>query len=145
MPTHSVSKYLSYNLLKTFAITCVLNFIAFQISNKGYRTFEQKQGDALDVFFSVFWTIVLVISAFTVYFNLTKRVRDAPLLCFLSFFFMPVFVSIVTFCIADQDSQWILFFINTSIFLLVHAFFYIQFLALLKKDTISENNKIAYK
>jgi cobalamin synthase len=122
------SRYLSLSLLKTFGISSLLTLVVYQIINAKYsHTFEQKQGDFIESMAGIFWILVLTISALTVYLNLINRIRAIPIFSFLSFFFMPLFVSILVWSFGDRNGQWISFYVSTFIFLFTLTFFYIRF------------------
>lgn len=124
----NISKVLSVILLKTFLVSCVLTFIAGQIVNSEHsQSLESKQGDFIEALAGIFLTLVLTISTLTVYFNLIERVRNKPILSFLSFFFLPTFVTLVFWSTGDKDSEWLTFYVNTIIFMLTLCFFYISF------------------
>ena len=123
------SRYLSLILLKTFSISSLLTFIACQLINAKYNyTLEQKQGNFIDTLGSIFWMLILTISALTVYLNLVDRIKNSVLLCFLSFFFMPFLISILASSFGDNGSESLSFYVSTIIFLSTLAFFYIKFL-----------------
>jgi hypothetical protein len=123
------TRYLSFSLLKTFGISSLLTFIACQLINAKYNyTFEQKQGNFIDTLGSIFWMFILTISTLTVYLNLFDRIQNSILLCFLSFFFMPLLISILASSFGDNGSESLSFYVSTIIFLSTLAFFYIKFL-----------------
>ena len=133
--TKNISKVLSVILLKTFFISSLLTFLAYQIINSGHnQSLESKQGDFIEAIAGVFWTLVLTICSLTVYFNLIERIRNKPILCFLSFFFLPVLVTFIFWSSGDRNSEWLAFYVNTIIFILTLCFFYISFV---RQKTVS--------
>ncbi|HNJ27640.1 MAG TPA: hypothetical protein PLQ40_01725 [Ferruginibacter sp.] len=133
--TKNISKVLSGILLKTFFISSLLTFLAYQIINSGHnQSLESKQGDFIEAIAGVFWTLVLTICSLTVYFNLIERIRNKPILCFLSFFFLPVLVTFIFWSSGDRNSEWLAFYVNTIIFILTLCFFYISFV---RQKTVS--------
>ena len=133
--TKNISKVLSGILLKTFFISSLLTFLAYQIIDSGHnQSLESKQGDFIEAIAGVFWTLVLTICSLTVYFNLIERIRNKPILCFLSFFFLPVLVTFIFWSSGDRNSEWLAFYVNTIIFILTLCFFYISFV---RQKTVS--------
>ena len=127
--TPNITKVLSGILLKTFLISSLLTFFAYQIINARHsQSLESKQGDFIDAIAGVFWTLVLTICTLTIYFNLIDRVRDRPMLCFLSFFFLPLLVTFIFWSTGDKNSHWLTSYVNTLIFILTLSFFFILFI-----------------
>ena len=128
--TPNISKVLSGILLKTFLISSVLTFLAYQIINSRHsQSLESKQGNFIEAIAGFFWTLVL-----TIYFNLFNRVRNRPILCFLSFFFLPILVTFIFWSTGDRNSDWLTFYVNTGIFILTLLFFFILFV---RQKTVS--------
>ena len=126
--TPNISKVLSGILLKTFLISSVLTFIAYQIINSRHsQSLESKQGDFIEAIAGVFWISILTICTLTVYFNIFDRVRNRPILCFLSFFFLPTLVTFIFWSTGDRNSNWLTYYVNTGIFILTLLFFFILF------------------
>lgn len=126
--TPNISKVLSGILLKTFLISSVLTFLSYQIINSRHsQSLESKQSDFIDAIAGVFWTSILTICTLTIYFNVFDRVRNRPILCFLSFFFLPTLVTFIFWSTGDRNSNWLTFYVNTGIFLLTLLFFFILF------------------
>jgi len=133
--TPNISKVLSGILLKTFLISSVLTFLAYQIINSRHsQSLESKQGNFIEAIAGVFWTLVLTICTLTIYFNLFSRVRNRPILCFLSFFFLPILVTFIFWSTGDRNSDWLTFYVNTGIFILTLLFFFILFV---RQKTVS--------
>ena len=126
--TPNISKVLSGILLKTFLISSVLTFLSYQIINSRHsQSLESKQSDLIDAIAGVFWTSILTICTLTIYFNVFDRVRNRPIFCFLSFFFLPTLVTFMFWSTGDRNSNWLTFYVNTGIFLLTLLFFFILF------------------
>lgn len=123
-----ISRYLFLSLLKTFVICSVLTLVGYQIINAKYNyTLEQKQGNFIEAIAGVFWTLVLTLSTITVYLNLIKPIRRTPILCFLSFFLLPLLITIFFWYLGDHNGEWLSFYVNTFLFFCTLAFFYIKF------------------
>lgn len=126
--TPNISKVLPGILLKTFLISSVLTFLSYQIINSRHsQSLESKQSDFIDAIAGVFWTSILTICTLTIYFNVFDKVRNRPILCFLSFFFLPTLVTFIFWSTGDRNSNWLTFYVNTGIFLLTLLFFFILF------------------
>ena len=126
--TPNISKVLSGILLKTFLISSLLTFLAYQIINSRHsQSLESKQGGFIEALAGIFWTLVLTICTLTVYFNLIEKVRNRPIFSFLSFFFLPILVSFIFWAAGDRNSEWLTFYVNTIIFISTLCFFYILF------------------
>ena len=137
--TPNISKVLSGILLKTFLISSLLTFLAYQIINsRDSQSLESKQGDFIEAIAGVFWTLVLTICSLTIYFNLIDPVRNRPILCFLSFFFLPTLVTFIFWSTGDRNSDWLTFYVNTGIFILTLSFFFILFV---RQKAISSTNE----
>ena len=127
--TRNTSKALSSILFKTFLLSSLFTFIAYQIINSSHnQNFESKQGDFIEAMAGIFWILVLTICSLTIYLNLIDRVKNSPILCFLSFFFLPTIVTFIFRLSGDNSSDWFTFYINTSIFLLTLLFFFLHFI-----------------
>jgi hypothetical protein len=92
------------------------------------QSMEGKQGDFIERIALLFWTLVLTLSALTIYFNRIKLVREHGVLRFLSFFLLPVFLPALFWLSSEGKTGWSTFFAASIIFLLTHAFFYVMFL-----------------
>ena len=128
----AISKYLRRNLLTTCLISTALTFVICQIFNSDVITLEKTQGDAIEATVLIVWTIVLTITAATVFFNRIKAVRDNIVLCTLSFFLLPLLSTFLCWFSNRQGTGWTLFFISTAIFFLTHFIFYIKFVRRMK-------------
>lgn len=123
-----ISRFLSISLLKTFLLTIILTIVSILILyNPKYRTFEQKQGDAIEYAACIMWIFFLVICALTVYFNNIRIVRENIFLRLNSFFLLPIAFALSVRFSGNKDAQWDSFFISTVIFILIHLFFYYRF------------------
>jgi cytochrome bd-type quinol oxidase subunit 2 len=136
----NISKVLSGILLKTFFLSSLLTVLAYQIIySRQYQSFESKQGNFIETIGGVFWTLVLTICSLTIFLNLNEKVRNRPILCILSFFFLPTLVTFIIWTIGDRNSEWLTFFINTFIYFLTLSFFYIFFVR--QKSSSSTSSK----
>lgn len=127
--TKSLSKFLSLNLLNTFLISGLFTIIGCQIlQSNNTRSLEGNQGDFLETIGAVFWTLLLTISALTIYLNLIKEVRKTTVLSFLAFFFLPIVLTFIVWFLDSVTTGWETFFVSTIIFLVTHTYFYITFL-----------------
>ena len=132
--TTTITRLLSLNLLRTLFFSGILTFISCQIiQSRHTQSFEGKQGDFIETIALIIWTLLLAISALTIYLNLFKTVRTRFTLSFLSFFFTPLLLTFLVWFSNQESTEWITFFLSTLLFFVTHAFFYIRFIQLNKK------------
>ncbi len=124
-----ITKRLSKYLLLTFFVSSFLTFFAIQIyCSKEAGSLEGNQGIFIMVLAGIFWTLILTISALTVFFNVNDRIRHNKLYSVLTFFFIPVLLAIIVCISSDFKEMWQSFFIMTVPFFVTHFYFYYKFI-----------------
>jgi len=128
MKKKQIAKRLRKNLLLTFLVGSCLTFISILVFySKEIGSLEGNSGITIFILAGIFWTLVLTLSSITVFFNLNDQVRHSKLLCFLTFFFLPLAVATIVFILNDFEDMWQPFLIMTLSFLSVDTYFYIKF------------------
>jgi hypothetical protein len=123
-------RYFSFLLLKTFAISSTLSIVISKIiSSRHGSSFEQKQGDFIESMSLIVWLFVLTLSSIPIYLNQIVKIRSSVTTITLSFFLLPLCVSLLVFDTGNRNSEWLSFFISTAIFIIVLLFFFVKFLA----------------
>jgi len=89
---------------------------------------EGRQADFIQAIAGIFWILVLTISSLPIYFNLKSIVRQKRILSFISFFFLPILVTIIFWLTGDKDAEWLSFYIATSYFLSAQFISYLLFI-----------------
>jgi len=129
MTTKSLFKILSNHLVLTFFTSSLCTFITYSIlSSRDKSSLEGRQADFIQAIAGIFWILVLTISSLPIYFNLKSIVRQKRILSFISFFFLPILVTIIFWLTGDKDAEWLSFYIATSYFLSVQFISYLLFI-----------------
>jgi len=129
MTTKSLFKILSNHLVLTFFTSSLCTFITYSIlSSRDKSGLEGRQADFIQAIAGIFWILVLTISSLPIYFNLKSIVRQKRILSFISFFFLPILVTIIFWLTGDKDAEWLSFYIATSYFLSVQFISYLLFI-----------------
>lgn len=126
-------KILSANLAFTFIASSLVTLITYRIlSSRDTSSLEGKQADFIEAIAGIFWILVLTVSSATVYLNLRDRVRRKIILSFISFFLLPILLTILFRTLGHKDTEWLSFYIATSYYLIGHSISYLMFVRLNK-------------
>lgn len=93
----NLAKTLSLNLLKMFLLTAITAVVALRVlyANSIGSGLEAQQGITILITAMVIWLLLLSRSALTMLLNLSAAIRDRFLPSLLSFFLLPVVISLM--------------------------------------------------
>lgn len=125
-----MTRYLTLILIKLFLISLIISYICFFFI---LRTMSaSNQANVSSVIFGVSFIIlfILTIGTTTIYLNLLEKIRANKYYCILSFFLLPVILSVqFLFYFGDMELDTLLLYSSLFVpFLLGLTYFYFDFL-----------------
>jgi hypothetical protein len=132
MKNANIANQLGKNLFLTFIISSFLSFLAIEIMySKETSSLEGNAGVAILIISSVFWLLMLTISSLTIFLNLSNNVRKNGLYISLSFFVLPLLLTLVAalyFIKNDFKGELNAFIVATILYFLTLEYFFIKFI-----------------
>lgn len=125
-----MTRYLTLILLKLFVISLISSYVCFFFI---LRTMSAgNQANVSNVIFGLSFIIlfILTVGATTIYLNLLEKIRANKYYCILSFFVLPVILSVqFLFYFGDLELSTLLLYSSLFVpFLLALTYFYFDFL-----------------
>jgi len=133
-----MKKLIIRRLLKSLLLTFVISFVLTTISilifyNKQMGSLEGNSGITLFVIGGFLLSLTMTILSTTVFLNIYDTIRNDKLCCFLTFFLLPILLTLII-CLSNKDFDMLpLYLILTIPFFLTQFYFYKQFKKSLQK------------
>ena len=136
-----IIRQLLKNLLLTFVVSFVLTTISILLFyNKQMGSLEGNSGVTLFIIGGFVLSLTMTILSTTVFLNIYERFRSDKLRCFLTFFLLPILLTLII-CVSNKEFDMLpLYLILTMPFLLTQSYFYRKFRKNLTKETLEEKH-----
>ena len=115
-------KEIALHISKTFLVSTSIIVVAFIVnSSKNPQSLEIKQALFLEHIACFFLIILLTISSFPSFLGQHQMVKKNAFLHFLSFFLLPIILTMILFISNSQSSEQLSFFLTIGVFFLIHS------------------------
>jgi hypothetical protein len=140
-----IKKLIIRQLLKNLLLTFVISFVLTTISillfyNKQMGSLEGNSGVTLFIIGGFLLSLTMTILSTTVFLNIYDAFRNDKLRCFLTFFLLPILLTLIIY-LSNKDFDMLpLYLILTMPFLLTQSYFYRQFIKTLTRLNLEEKH-----
>lgn len=128
MTKRDLKKTLARNLLLTFLISTLLTmFLLEMVYHPNTSETEGRTAMLIMVIGSVFWNLLLSLTAVTTFFNLNDMIRQSVYYRVITFFFLPVLLVMSVSISVDDRNGLFSFRLSMVSFFVVHLIFFFLF------------------